>query len=273
MARDFFEATQGARSRLNQTEQRLFDYVVRNMDAVKEYSIQRFARECYLSTTTIFRFARKLGFAGYTDFINSLLVTEHHNRSATVPAALKSKSYSDEYLKNVIETVRVIPQASVARVLEALRAEPNVYILCDADANDIGRYCERLLLGLGLRTYFPEAGYQVTAMMDQVRDGDLVIALSYSGDDPQLVTALERVLSGADAFLMSITRADNNTIQAMSDANFYVFADEVAINGINMTSQVGILIVLELLAYQALDAGDAPAAPPRRAHANASASA
>ncbi|MDR0626307.1 MAG: MurR/RpiR family transcriptional regulator [Bifidobacteriaceae bacterium] len=254
MARDFFEATQGARERLNQTERRLFDYVVRNMDTVKEYSIQRFAKECYLSTTTIFRFARKLGFAGYSDFINSLLVTEHRNRTASVPTVLHSKAYAEEYLKNVMEAVRVMPQRKVDQVLTVLRTKPSVYILTDDNANELGRYCEKLFLGLGLRTYFPEVGYQVTAMLELVRPGDLLIVLSYSGEDPKVIETMERLLAEKAPSILSVTRADNNSVQSMSDINFYVFADEVSLNGINLTSQVGMLMILELLVYQTLDA-------------------
>jgi RpiR family glv operon transcriptional regulator len=254
MARDFFEATQGALERLNQTERKLFDYVVKNMDQVKDLSIQRFAANRYLSTTTIFRFAQKLGFAGYSDFINSLLVTEHRSHAASVPSVLHSKAYSDEYLKNVMEAVRVIPAEKVARVLEVLAGKPNVYILCDSHANDLGRYCEKLFLGIGRRTYFPEVDYQVVALMDLVENDDLLIVLSYSGEEPTFIETVERLFHDKRPFLLSITRADNNTIQTMSDVNFYVFADEIELNGINLTSQVAMLMILELLVYETLDA-------------------
>jgi RpiR family glv operon transcriptional regulator len=255
MARDFFEATQGSLERLNQTERKLFDYVVKHMDSVKDLSIQRFASERYLSTTTIFRFTQKLGFTGYSDFINSLLVTEHRSHTANVPSVLRSKAYADEYLKNVMEAVRVMPAQKIAQVLEVLARKPNVYILCDSDANDLGRYCEKLFLGLGRRTYFPEVAYQVVALMDLVEDDDLLIVLSYSGEEPALIETVERLFYDKRPFLLSITRADNNTIQNMSDVNFYMFADEIELNGINLTSQLAMLMILELLVYESLDAG------------------
>ena len=202
MAQDFFEATQGALERLNPTERKLFAYVVKNMGHVKDLSIQRFAAEQYLSTTTIFRFARKLGFAGYTDFVNSLLVTEQRSRAASVPSVLRSKAYADEYLKNAMEAVRVMPADKVARVLEVLRRQPNVHILCDSNAGELGRYCEKLFLALGRRTYFPEVGYQVVALLDLLEDGDLLIALTYSGEEPALIQTVERILLDKRPFLL-----------------------------------------------------------------------
>lgn len=253
MARDFFEVTQGGLERLNLTERKLFDYVVKNMDQVKDFSIQRFASERYLSTTTIFRFAKKLGFSGYSDFINSLLITEHRSHSAKVPSVLHNKVYSDEYLKNIMETIRVMPDSKVAQVLHVLSRKPNVYILCDTNAGELGRYCEKLFLSIGRHTYFPEADYQLTAMSHLMEGDDLLLVLSYSGDETKLIKNVEQILHDKRPFLLSITRADNNAIQNMSDVNFYIFADEIQIDGVNLTSQVAMLMILELLVYKTLN--------------------
>jgi RpiR family glv operon transcriptional regulator len=250
MATDFFEATQSALPRLNATERALFDFVVKNMNSVKDMSIQRFAAERYLSTTTIFRFAQKLGFGGYSDFINSLLITEHHHHVAQVPTVVAGRAYADDYLKNVMEAVRVMPAAKIQQVLDVLERKPNVYILADENAFDIGRYCEKLFLGIGRRTYFPEVPYQITAMLDLIEDGDLLVLLTYSGEDRTLINTVERLLQDVRPFLLSLTRADNNAVQNMSDVNFYVFADEIQLNGINLTSHVSMLMILELLVYQ-----------------------
>ncbi len=254
MSSDFFDVTQKTHPRLNQTERALFDYVVKNMDKVKNMSIQKLAAERYLSTTTIFRFTQKLGFSGYSDFVNSLLITAHHNPRSDVPDVMQKKQYSQEYLKNVMEAVRVMPREKVALVHEVLERRPNVYIVTDEHTNDVGRYCERLFMGLGLRTYFPEVAYQVNAVLDLIEDGDLLIALSYSGQDANLIHIVERIFLDKHPFLLSVTRADNNAIQNMSDANFYVFADEIRLHDIDLTSRVSMLMILELLVYDAIAA-------------------
>ncbi|MCL2280081.1 MAG: hypothetical protein FWC20_11870, partial [Oscillospiraceae bacterium] len=69
MPLDFFETTSHNVPLLNNTERQLYEYVLRNMDTVKELTIQKFAANHFLSTTTIFRFTKKLGFSGYSEFI------------------------------------------------------------------------------------------------------------------------------------------------------------------------------------------------------------
>ena len=93
MTLDFFEITQETLRGLNQSERELFDYVVKNMNEVKSWSIQKFAAEWLVSTTTIFRFTQKLGFSGYSEFINSLLVTSHSQQGSIVPDVVTGHDY------------------------------------------------------------------------------------------------------------------------------------------------------------------------------------
>ena len=125
---DFYRSTQETVRDLNKTERKLFDYVVKNMDKVKQMSIRELAAEQFLSTATIFRFAKRLGFSGYADFINSLIVTSHSRQSATLPDSLTGRGYREDYLKNTLESVRVMSEKQVGEVVEKLVRKPNIYI-------------------------------------------------------------------------------------------------------------------------------------------------
>lgn len=249
MSIDFFEATQETSRDLNQTERQLFDYVVKNMSEVKDMSIQKFAAEMFLSTTTIFRFTQKLGFSGYADFINSLMVTFHNKQFEVLPSVILREGYNKEYLKNATETVRVISEQAANRVADLLAKRPNIYILTDDNTRPIAQYCEKLFIGLGLHAYGPEATYQMQNLANQISDDDMLIALSYSGQDTAMLEFIERVFLGAHPFLLSVTRADNNTLQSLSDSNFYIFTEEIMLNDMDLTSCVPMLMILELLAY------------------------
>lgn len=252
MAADFFEVTAKALPTLNVTERELFNYVIKNIHTVKDMSIQALAKERILSTTTVFRFTKKLGFSGYTDFIRSLSQAEYAERMSKVPGIMHDKSYAQSYLQNIMEAVRVMPAEKIARAVDVLRTTNNVYMICDDEVSDLGRYGERLLMAIDKRAYWPEVSYQLEAMYDYIKDGDLLIVLSYSGEDQTTICTLEKVLSAKRPFILSITRADNNTIQNMSDINFYMFADEVLEHGVNLTTHLPMLIILELLVYQSL---------------------
>jgi len=246
---DFYAATQETVRYLNQTERLLYDYVIKNMDKVKDMSIQKFAAEKFLSTTTIFRFAKKLGFDGYADFINSLLITSH-NRQETVLTNVIGKGYSEKYLKNAMEAVRVMSPARVDDFISRLALKPNIYILTDDNTHTIGQYCERLFIGLGFHAYFPETAYQKQNLVNRIGAHDMILALSYSGQDVVMIDFIHRVFLTERPFLVSVTRADNNLLESLSDTNFYVFVDEVQVPGMDLTSGVAMLMIMELLMYE-----------------------
>ena len=78
----------------------------------------------------------------------------------------------------------------------------------------------------------------------------MVIALSYNGEDAVLIDVIQRIFLREHPYLLSITRADNNPLESLSDANFYVFADKIRIHGMDLTSSVPMLMILELLIYK-----------------------
>jgi len=252
MAKDFFEVSGLHLANLNQTEKQLFEYVVKNMNNVKNMSIQKFAEIQFLSTTTIFRFVRKLGFNGYTEFVNSLLVTSHINRDIEIPDVVYRKNYSGEYLKNIVESVRVMNGEFIDKVVDVFREKRNIYILTDDNAHTIGQYSEKMFLGLGHKAYFPETAYQAQSLVDFIKSDDVIIALSYSGEDEVLLDFIKRTFINEEPFLLSITGPHNNVLENLSDVNFYVFAEEVILGNINVTSCVSMLAVLEILVYEVL---------------------
>jgi len=250
MAVDFFKATQETMRELNKTERMLFEYVVKNMDSVKNMSIRELAESQFLSTATIFRFAQRLGFSGYSDFINSLMVTAHTATNTVLPDVVLGRNYREEHLKNIIETVRVISQNKVDEVVKLLQSKPNVYILTDDSTHTIGQYCERLFIGLGLHAYFPETAYQMQNLVNRIRSKDMVLAFSYTGQDAVMIDFIERVFLKEKPYLLSITRAENNPLESLSDANFYAFADEIQIGDMDLTSNIALLLVAEMIIYE-----------------------
>ena len=53
---DFFEIVNSHIAELTKNEQVLFDYVITNLDNIKNKSIREVADDCFVSTTTFLRF-------------------------------------------------------------------------------------------------------------------------------------------------------------------------------------------------------------------------
>lgn len=246
---DFFEQTNEFVSRLNENERKLFEYVVHNIHAVKDMNIRAIASNCYVSTTTVIRFVKKLGFSGYRAFTDSIRLTCHALRQNEVPDVLWKQTYSEEYLKNIIESVRVVTQEKIQRFTGYVRRHAPIYFLGSGLNREAARYAYHLFTALGYYTYLPVEDYEVASTLAQIKDGDIIFAFSFDGEDTAIIELIEKANLKCKPIVVSITWSGNNIIQNLSDLDFYVFADHVRCNGVDLTSRVSMIAIAEMLAY------------------------
>lgn len=87
-----------------------------------------------------------------------------------------------------------------------------------------------------------------------VKKDDVIFVFDYAGEDDELISIIQNLQSQRQyAMLVSITGANNNTIQNMSNENLYLFTGELKVSGIDMTSHVSLIVIMELLLYQFME--------------------
>lgn len=247
---NFYEQTSSAMVKLSPNEQSIMTYVVKNMPTVKNMSIRDLANTCFVSTTTIFRFVKKLGYEGYSEFIKAIVETEAESRKIHIPSIVEKENYSDSYLKNIIEAVKVITDEKYEKFESIMSRNPDIYIIAEGLSREVGHYFLRLLTTVGFNAFFPRESYEKNNALKKIKRDDVVLVLSYTGDNESVIHEIEKIFTIATPTLISFTRADNNAIQNMSDLNFYVFADEINYENIDITSRIGMIAIMETLLYK-----------------------
>ena len=247
---NFYEKTSNSMTKLSHNEQTIMTYVIKNMQAVKNMSIRDLANTCFVSTTTIFRFVKKLGYKGYSEFITALSETEAETRKIQIPSIIEKENYSDSYLKNIVEAVKVITNEKYEKFDSIMSRNPDIYIIAEGLSREVGQYFLRLLTTVGFNVIFPKESYEKNNVLKKIKKDDVILVLSYTGDNTAVVHEIEKIFAIATPTIISFTRADNNAIQNMSDLNFYVFADGIDYEGIDITSRVGMIAIMETLLYK-----------------------
>lgn len=256
---DFFEIVNPHIPDLTKNEQALFDYVVSNLDAIKNRSIREVADDCFVSTTTFLRFVRKLGFSGFSEFTTVIKYTLLNKKELTQqsPFVVSQKDYREEYLKNVVESVRVMDNEKVARIVSQLKNKPKIFLFAKGISKEIMRYIQYLYNTAGFFVIFPEDHQTRAIAQKQVAEKDLVFIFSYKGEDIELMECIRNMKAHTHPLIVSITGADNNLIQNSSDVNLYMFTDEISLNHLDITSHISMIAIMELILYQYIeDSGD-----------------
>ncbi|EOH93903.1 MurR/RpiR family transcriptional regulator [Enterococcus pallens] len=245
--KDFYTAANQHFPQLNDSEKRIFDYILKNFDEVKAYSIRELALRCYVSSTTIFRFAKKLGFNGYSDFIESL--TAAPEAPQTIPHSIKQKDYKEEYLKNIIESVRVTDQTKIDQFNQLLDQNPVIYLMGEELDSQALHYVQWLFNAQGFRSILLTDQAALQNALRHITDQDIFFAFAYTGDNRQIIEAIERVKQQSRATIVTFTRAVTNVIQNLCDIDFYVFSDEIRLGQLDLTSRISMLAIVELIFY------------------------
>lgn len=249
---DFYNRTSDSISKLSVTEHNIFNYIVKNMHIVKDMSIRDLSQACFVSTTTLFRLVKKLGYNGYSDFIDDIRQAEAESRKIHIPSIVHDDNYRDSYLKNVVEAVKVITDEKIDMFHSIMGKYPHIYILAEGMSREIARYFARLLISVGYNVEIPMEEHEFNSLLRRVKRDDVLLILSYTGDNKDIIKWVERIFTIATPTIISFTRADNNFIQNISDLNFYVFADEIEFEGTDVTSRCGMIAIMETLMYKRL---------------------
>ncbi|MEG0805089.1 MAG: MurR/RpiR family transcriptional regulator [Lachnospiraceae bacterium] len=247
---DFYQIASERAKELSKTEQELLQFAVKNLHLIKKLSIREFASKCFVSTATVFRFVKKLGFEGYSEFQKVITITESESRTNLIPMTVKRADYRDSYLKNITEAVKVISDEKIEAFNKILSRHPQIYILAEGLSLEIAHYMYRILTISGYMVTIPTHDYEIKAVARKMTKDDVLMTLSFTGDNQNVVRHIEQIFAIATPVIISFTRADNNVIQNMSDLNFYTFADQMSFDGNDITSRCGMIAIFETLMYR-----------------------
>jgi len=250
---NFYQQTSNAMQYLNLTERNILVYIMKNIDKVKKMAIRDLADACFVSTTTIFRFVQKIGYEGYSDFIYSLIESGSKNKTTVIPDIVQQNDYFKSYINNIGEAVNILTDEKIDSFKELFKKAKRIHIIAEGMSREVGGYVYRLLSCLNYNVVFPKENYEKNKEYQKLSDDDMVLALSYSGDNKSVILEIEKIMQVSNPNIVSITRADNNAIQNMSDLNFYMFADEISFEENDITSRVGMIAILELLIYSVIN--------------------
>lgn len=249
---DFFNIVEPHLKDLSENEHQLFDFVVQNMDELNGLNIREVASMAYVSTATFLRFVRKIGFSGFSEFATVIKFTLMNNQEQSpTTLSLPLEKYRNEYIKNIEETIRVLKADQLQRIADKLSSHPNIFLFSNGTTKHLTEYIQYLYSMTGFNTIFPQDHDYRRLAEQQINDDSLVFIMSFNGENEEFIRLINNLLrKGINPLIVSITGANNNTIQNLSDINFYIFTDQIKINNTDIGSRIAVIAIMELIFYQ-----------------------
>lgn len=209
------EVINAHRSALNDTDMVVWKYILNHRSETKHISIHELARACAVSSTTIVRFAQKLGFDGFGE-LKAILKMEDAGVSTYRENVLKDLgTFYDQTWRKLIE--RNYDDAS-----RLIHESNRVFAYASGFVQmNVVQELKRLFFYDGVLIYRVSGREELRAILDKLTPDDLFIFVSLSGETPTAVDFAQE-LQLRDVPVISVTQLHDNTLASLSTVNLYV---------------------------------------------------
>lgn len=248
----FFQITEQEERNLSQTETIILEYVQSNLHVIPQMSIRELALACFVSTATVSRFVKKLGYHGYREFILELKKSDMKIDEMSSSTSINRAQYGEQYMLNVTKSVQMIQNDQSDIFCHILGRYPRIFLLASGLSTEIAKYAYQILTICGFLVEYPKERYQAEAIARKMKRDDVVLVFSQSGDNKEVLEKLDVIFTIATPTIISFTKGEKNEIRSMSDLNFYFFSEQMEIEDIDITSRCSMLAVFEVLVYQTI---------------------
>jgi len=245
-------------TRMSNTEKRIADFLLETDVDISKLSIKDFAMLVSTSEATIVRFARILGYIGYSDMKFHMqrreLIFDNSSKSDIYISidddinAIKQKVYTYAH-ESIKRSILSTPAESYDAAISALCNARNIYFCASGSASGIAMTGANLFLSLGISAYyFSDLSSQIRTL-SLCQPSDVVIAINYDGYGIIAVDAL-MVAKSVGATTISITANKNSTLSRYADIELLTSSRKEA-NALNISTTA----ICQLTVIQTLQVG------------------
>lgn len=224
---------------LTATEQSVYGYILANEEKVSYMRIRELADLTHVSTATILRLIKKLGFDGFVEFRTTLKykLKERYDLDLNEEYLKEffNRSFNDNYQQYIDMAVDKIMEADM------------VFFLGIVSSGSFAEYGAQLLSHLGIPTFsFTDPYYRFVGNYNKQKIAFVVI--SSSGETEGILDMVHNSIH-LNRSLISITNKSINTLSKHSDVNIaYHVKDERLEGKANVSTQIPVCFILESLA-------------------------
>ena len=240
----------------SKTEKIAAEYILNHLDDMGDISIQELAENADVSTSSILRMARSIGYKGYAEFRKSLITS--------IALAESNKKISDEDINEEDSIDNIIHKITSKNVQSLLDTETVMSSSSLKKSVDLIRKSNQILLyGLGASYIAAKDLYLKFVRISKpciinedwhlqlisarnATPKDVAIVFSYSGQTTEIIECL-KYLKENKTPIIAITRCVDTPISKLADIKLYTTSNESLFRTAAMSSRISSLNVVDIL--------------------------
>jgi len=245
-------------SALSDVQKKLADYIISNREAVPTLDLKGLARKARVSTATVTRFCRTIGFGSFHEFkiasaqelVSVPLVFEdfdpHDNDEKLINKVFAA------YIQSLIDTRAMVSVPNLMRVVDRINRARQVSVFGIGSSGSIAVAASHRFALLGVRCQAHTDPYEQIIAASLLSEGDVAVGISHSGTSRITVDAL-RLAGKQGAFTIALTNHANAPLARAASLTLLTSLHEKKVHVASLTSRVAQLTLIDCV-YIALAA-------------------
>lgn len=225
-------------------------FVLKSSAQARNMSIGALADACGVSTASVSRFSKRLGYAGFKQFQLDLATAVAQSSAVTLEDLPQGASLESivqrvfEYNRqSLAETVRVLDMRILTQVARRIRQSKHTFLMGVGSSALAARYGAQRLLSLGITAIALEDPYAQIFATENVGRGDVVIGISHTGQTYHVVEGISEAARHG-ACVVALT---NYPQSPLADASTYSLITAYREHRINVAVSESIIAQLSVL--------------------------
>jgi len=242
------------------SERKLASYLLGNLESIKGMNAYDIAIASDVSQPTIIRFARKIGYKGFSDF--KLALIEDLGRRAATRASEKKflhnkitvddtigdikEKIASENIDAIRDTILELDDSILNKTIEVLDKAKRIFILGVGYSGLTAKSFHYKLLEIGKSSIFDSDSHVQFTSVTSITSEDVVFAISHSGKTLEVLKTLEKAKKRG-AKIITLTKVGSNPINELSDLKLTLVAEEGIQRSTAVSSSIGQLTVIDTI--------------------------
>ncbi|KAF0393445.1 SIS domain-containing protein [Pediococcus pentosaceus] len=235
---------------LSRQERKIALKVIQHPADVKKMNINTLSKKAEVSTATVTRFVKKMGYPDFSQFKLGLAEATS-NITENVDNAPLPDQVTDFYNQMITGTWKRINQKTLNQVAMLIKNAPRVFIFGLGSSGYNAQELSQRLMRMGINAFAPSDSHTMYISSSIMQKDDLLIVLSVSGKSNEVNEAVA-VAKQHQLKIVSITAFDDSPLAEMSDYQLSVQYSEFVDNTQFINSQLGVVYIIDILSTMLL---------------------
>lgn len=232
---------------LSKSEQKVAQLILSNPDEIEDLSINQLAMMAGVGESTIVRFARKIGYAGYQDL--KLALTKYQ---ATAEKRIDSKENKDDdivfeqYVDSLKETKSFLESNKIDRAVQFMNEARRIFIFAVGESGFIGMELSNRLKRLGKNVEFVQDGQLQSIYATTMDKKDVAFSISTSGNTNEVIINMSLAKSNG-CKVIALTNYLGSKIAEESDLSLIASSKEFHSDAGSFASSINQLFIIDIV--------------------------